>query len=86
VFMLKGQAMAKIRSISKGTQSVRTHPTEVDCSFQIVESEMGRLLHLSTFGSDTRDSAPKSSQSLQLDEQTARRLVEVIRQAFPGID
>ena len=77
--------MAKIRSISEGSQMVRAHPTEVDCSYQIIESRNGRLLHLSTFGSESRVSGPKSSQSLQLDERTAARLVDVIRKAFPQL-
>jgi hypothetical protein len=44
-----------------------------------------RYLHLTTFGSDNRRSGPKSSQSIQLDEETARALVAVIRKTFPSI-
>ncbi|MCS5713530.1 hypothetical protein NVV95_03060 [Herbiconiux sp. CPCC 205716] len=77
--------MARIRSISEGTQNVREHPTEVDCSFQIIQSEQGSILHLSTFGSDERVSGPKSSQSLQLDKRSAARLIDVIRLAFPEL-
>lgn len=78
--------MARLRKLEKGTQNVRVHPTEVDCFHQVVTTTDGtRLLHLTTFGSDQRRSDPKSSQSLQIDEPTARELVAVIRAAFPGI-
>lgn len=78
--------MARLRSLEKGTQDVRAHPTEVDCSHQVITAPDGtRLLHLSTFGSDQRRSGPKSSQSLQIDEATARELMAVIRSTFPGI-
>uniref|UniRef100_UPI001C603AD8 hypothetical protein n=1 Tax=Pseudonocardia nigra TaxID=1921578 RepID=UPI001C603AD8 len=42
-----------------------------------------RLLHLSTFGSDDRVSDRKSSQSLQLNIEQARQLVEIIEMVFP---
>lgn len=43
------------------------------------------ILHLSTFGSDDRHSAPKSSQSLQIDEVIASELLKVIRGTFPNL-
>jgi hypothetical protein len=64
---------------------VSVHPTEVDCEFTVVDEGMGRFLHLSTFGSDHRASERKSSQSLQLDVDQARRLVEIIEGTFPEI-
>lgn len=78
--------MARLRSFEEGTQNVRVHPTEVDCFHQVVtDADGSRFLHLTTFGSDYRRSGPKSSQSLQLDESTARQLMQIIRAAFPGI-
>ena len=77
--------MARIRSLSEGTQSVRLHPTEVDSSYQVLSGDGETYLHLSTFGSDTRASAPKSSQSIQLDRRMAARLVEILQATFPGI-
>ncbi|MFF0266872.1 hypothetical protein [Kribbella sp. NPDC004536] len=75
--------MAKVRSFSEGTQSVKAHPTEVDCCYQIVTTDDGsKLLHLTTFGSDERQSKPKSSQSIQIDEAGALELMQVIRAAF----
>ncbi|BCN43457.1 hypothetical protein [Prescottella equi] len=78
--------MARIRSISKGTQSIRPHDTLVDCFFDTVADENGdTLLHLTTFGSDYRRSKPKSSQSIQIDIAMAKQLVEVIYDAFPAL-
>jgi hypothetical protein len=64
-------------------QSVKIHPTEVDCFYQTIVDDSGtKFLHLTTFGSDDRRSNPKSSQSIQLDERSARELLRVIRATF----
>lgn len=77
--------MARIRSFAPSRQDVRPHPTEVDCEHPVVGTGPDRVFHLSTFGSDSRQSERKSSQSLQLDLTHARELVEIIVAAFPGI-
>lgn len=77
--------MARIRSIAAGTQKVQAHPTEVDCYYSIIDEGGTRLLHLSTFGSDYRQSKPKSSQSIQLDRDMAVQLIEVLLKTFPDI-
>lgn len=75
--------MARVKSISEGRQNVKIHPTEVDLFYQVVQDRAGRrFMHLSTFGSDSRTSAPKSSQSIQLDEARALELVRLVAQAF----
>lgn len=76
--------MARIRSFSPGQQNVTWHPSEVDCFHQVVSSPSGdSVLHLSTFGSETRQSDPKSSQSLQLDHERARELAAILATTFP---
>lgn len=78
--------MARLRSLEKGTQNVRVHTSEVDCVYQTVTGKNGRTyLHLATFGSDQRQSAPKTSQTIQLDRDIAAKLVAVMRETFPGI-
>lgn len=77
--------MARVRSFSPSKQALKVHPTEVDCEFAVVGDGMRRVLHLSTFGSDDRSSDRKSSQSLQLDIEQARRLTEIIEEAFPEL-
>lgn len=78
--------MAKLRTLEKGAQNVRVHASEVDCTYQVVTGDDGRTyLHLSTFGSDKRKSHPKVSQTIQLDQTIAAKLLEVIKNTFPGI-
>jgi hypothetical protein len=78
--------MARIREFQQGTQAISEHRTEVECAHQtLVSSEGQKLLHLSTFGSADRVSGPKSSQSLQLDEKSARALLDIIHNAFPSL-
>lgn len=77
--------MARVRSISPSDQRIKPHPSEVDCEYAVIDTVSGRLLHLSTFGSDDRASERKSSQSLQLDAGRARELVDVILQTFPEL-
>lgn len=77
--------MARVRSLAQGTQAIRPHETEVDCFYNVIDQPDGtRILHLSTFGSDDRQSRPKSSQSLQIDEEVARDLILLLESTFPG--
>lgn len=75
--------MARIRSLSPSTSDARVHPTEVDCTWQVVRSAGGAsYLTLSTYGSDSRDSEPKVSQTIQLDRTIAKKLAELIQETF----
>ncbi len=74
--------MARIRSLTQGTQKVGEHDGEVDCFHQVIDGRDGPVLHLTTFGSDDRQTHAKSSQSLQFDREQALRLVEVISATF----
>lgn len=78
--------MARVRSLAQGTQAIRPHESEVDCFYNVINEPDGtRLLHLSTFGSDHRQSKPKSSQSIQIDQAFAQELVALLQTTFPGI-
>jgi hypothetical protein len=66
-----------------GTPS-RPHTT-CSCGWKVTEREGARVLQLDTYGSDLRKEQGTVSQSIQLDEGHARRLVAIIREAFPGI-
>jgi len=75
--------MARIREVVNGNQTVRAHDTLVDCYVQVVDAPgSGKLVHLSTFGSPERQSPPKSSQSMQVDEGTARKLIAIFLDTF----
>lgn len=75
--------MARIRKISRGTSASRVHPTEVDCEVQVIDTPGGRLLQLSTFGSDGRVREPKVSQTIQFDATQAAALAQLIHETFP---
>jgi len=76
--------MARVRSLAKGTQAIRPHESEVDCFYNVIRRDDGSvLLHLSTFGSDLRQSKPKSSQSMQIDENIAHELISLLAATFP---
>ncbi|WP_067711146.1 McrB family protein [Nocardia yamanashiensis] len=77
--------MARIREIVPSTQNVRAHKMEdaVTCQYKVIDAPDGStLVHLSTFGSEQRQSAPKSSQSMQLDRQNAAELIGILSEAF----
>lgn len=75
--------MARIRNFIPGTQVIKEHPTETDCYYQKGRSGSGQaFLHLSTFGSDMRETKAKSSQSLQLDKVRATQLIRIFIEAF----
>lgn len=76
--------MARVRSLAQGNQAIRAHESEVDCFYNVIDRPDGtRLLHLSTFGSDHRQSKPKSSQSIQIDEHVAQELISLLTTTFP---
>lgn len=74
--------MARIRSLQQSTSQGKAHPTEVDCAWQVVPGPDGPLLQLSTYGSDSRQSEPKVSQTIQVDERVARQLAALVQQVF----
>lgn len=75
--------MVRISSVEPGHQNVKPHPTETECFTQLVETEDGqRLLHISTFGSASRASEPKSSQSMQFDADGAAALITAMVDVF----
>ena len=75
--------MARIRRFEAGSQNLAVHPTEVDCLYQPVRSDDGETyLQLSTFGSDNRQSNPKTSQTIQMDRHVAHQLAKVIQEVF----
>ena len=75
--------MAKIRSFTKASHSIRPHKSEVDATYQLLTDDSGStLFQLSTYGSDERKSEPKVSQTIQLDEKFARELIAALEAAF----
>lgn len=77
--------MARVKKFFETAGDSKRHPTEVECGWSIVNAPGERLLQLSTYGSEQRQSQPKVSQTIQLDEQAAADLTNLISKAFPGL-
>jgi hypothetical protein len=43
------------------------------------------MLQLSTYGSESRASQQKVSQTLQLNKEAAAELIDIVKRAFPGL-
>ena len=75
--------MARVRELFADDRSSRAHPTEVECGYLVLTDANGhRLLQLSTYGSDDRQSEKKVSQTIQIDAIVARELVDLMQQTF----
>ena len=53
--------------------------------FAFVAEDGARYLTLETYGSSAREMPDKISQSFQLDERAAARLLDLIRKTFPNL-
>lgn len=75
--------MARITSLREGHQNSRVHPTEVECLYQTITDKAGaKYVQLSTLGSDDRESRPKTSQTVQIDEAIAKQLAGLLIDEF----
>ena len=68
--------MAKIRSFTFRPAS-NAPQSEVDATWAVIGSGSDALVQIRTYGSDFRQSQPKPSQTIQFDEETAARLINV---------
>jgi hypothetical protein len=57
----------------------------VTCGWRIFRIDGETILQLDTYGSNERQIPNKVSQSIQLDRESAERLLQIIRDTFPGI-
>jgi hypothetical protein len=77
--------MARIRSLAPDPKPARPPTTEVDCLYTAVATKDGEtLLRFATLGSDARQSIPKPSQIIEIDETMARQFVRAIGEHFPA--
>ena len=76
--------MARIKTLTRVSGSSRPHPTAVDAEWSVVIADgAARYFQLSTFGSEDRASAPKVSQTIQLDRNSALELRIALEETFP---
>lgn len=74
--------MARIRSFSFRPAEGHAHPTEVDATWAIIHNGHDALVQISTYGSDARQSHPKVSQTIQIDEAIAAQVIDVLVDTF----
>lgn len=75
--------MARIRSLEARVTDGRPGHTTTDATWARVRSHEGELLiQLTTYGSDSRVSDPKSSQVIDIDAATAAHLVDLLIREF----
>jgi hypothetical protein len=55
------------------------------CGWKVVERDGVRVVQLDTYGSHDPQDRGTVSQSLQVDEERARELVQILRNAFPTL-
>lgn len=84
-YLRQDMHMARVREFFETKYAARPHPTEVECGYQKVLTPNGVLLQLSTYGSDSRASEKKVSQTIQLDRDGAAQLLKIILDTFPGL-
>lgn len=77
--------MALIREIHEVAKDRQTVHKQVECGYSTFSSGGTTYLQLDTYGSIERQIPGKTSQSLQLDEQGAAELVDILQRTFPGI-
>lgn len=76
--------MALIKSFTHRPGATVGFRTEVECGYATGTVKGRQVLHLETYGSSSRAIPGKVSQSLELDEQGARELIQILRDAFPS--
>lgn len=74
--------ICEIKKVQKERQAV--HGT-VECSYSSFSEGGSRYLQLDTYGSPDRAIAGKVSQSLQLNHESAKRLLDLIHETFPDL-
>jgi hypothetical protein len=77
--------MALIKEFRSVTSDVQRVHGPVTCGHRIFTVDGQRILQLDTYGSTERQIPDKISQSLQLDADSARELLAIIKNAFPDL-
>ncbi|MFF8590744.1 hypothetical protein ACF061_04770 [Streptomyces sp. NPDC015220] len=74
--------ISEFQSVSSDTQRVHG---PVTCGYRTFTADGQRILQLDTYGSTERKILDKISQSIQLDVASARELLKILEEAFPGL-
>lgn len=71
--------VSKMKQIEK--QRVTAHST-AHATYSVFEDEGKRYFQIDTYGRSTRDMPEKISQTIQLDQQSAMKLISLLAEAF----
>jgi 5-methylcytosine-specific restriction protein B len=74
-----------IEFVPSSTERRAPHPTTVTCGWLNFLGPDGPILQLDTYGSDERQIQGKVTQTIQVDEAAARRLIELLEETFPSL-
>jgi hypothetical protein len=77
--------MAYITEFFESKSGGSSRHSTCSCGWRVTDRDGARVLQLDTYGSDMRKDQGTVSQSIQVDKEQARELMELIRRAFPGI-
>ncbi|XMA37226.1 hypothetical protein O1157_13065 [Streptomyces albogriseolus] len=77
--------MALIKEFQQASSDAQKVHGPVTCGYRTFTIEGRRILQLDTYGSTERAIPNKISQSVQLDAEAARALLDIISEAFPDI-
>jgi hypothetical protein len=78
--------MALVSEIERSHKDRTSLHKPTRCMSSIVEAPgVARVVQLDTVGSSDREFTDKVSQSIQFDRHAAQQLIELFREAFPGI-
>ena len=75
-------AQISLESIERIEKSRNTLHEKVSSTYTVFEKDGQKYFQLDTYGRDDRENPEKISQSIQLDEETARYLVRLLIQEF----
>ncbi|WP_431090320.1 hypothetical protein [Paenibacillus sp. 8b26] len=73
--------MALIRNLSKITRNSRLQ-TEAESTYNVLIQDGKKYIQINTYGSKERVHTNVVSQSIQLDEQTAKQLLDIIKTEY----
>lgn len=75
-------AQISLESIERIEKSRNTLHEKVSSTYTVFEKDGQKYFQLDTYGRDDRENPEKISQSIQLDEETARYLVRLLIREF----
>ena len=74
--------MALVKKVSKKEQERYSVHGEVEATYSVFENDNGKYLQIDTYGLPSRQIPGKRSQSLQVDKDGARALINVLKEQF----